>query len=103
MGAIVNTQCDSCDIDRQDFLGSGMFAGGAQLCACTHCRRLIAKRTRVLSDSVAPGEPRCPYCKRLVTPVWPPADSADWSEDEPPVTCPACGGTLSFQMVGVWD
>lgn len=103
MGEIVRTSCDGCDIDRHDFLGAGIYFNGKTLCACYHCQRLIAKRPRLRGAEPPPAELRCPYCRRVVEELPTFADSDDPFEAPPAEKCPRCGGTLTFEVVGVWD
>lgn len=104
MGELVRVTCEACGIDRDDALGCGMLGTCFILCSCTHCKRLVTKRSPA-SMTVSPNEPRplrCPYCKRVLLTLYP---REQLTLDDAAVVgaCPLCSGPLVAQARGLWD
>lgn len=102
MGEMVRVRCDGCDIDRQDFLGWGMNGDSRTLCACIHCRRLVVKNGRWTSQGEEPALLRCPYCKRKLERLFP-RGRAELDGQRALGTCPKCSGSITGELVGIWD
>ena len=53
MGELIHLTCTGCDVDRQDYLGSGMSGQLRTLCACDHCRRVVIDEGKWTSPHMA--------------------------------------------------
>ena len=102
MGEMVRTWCDTCDIDRQDFLGWGMTGTSRTLCSCSRCGRLVVKHGRWDDADGSDKVLRCPYCKRPLMRVFTNAE-ADGALSVEAATCPTCKGQLRTELFGMWD
>lgn len=91
MGEMVRIECEGCGIVEEAAIGLGMLGVGHALVACPTCRAF--EEIPLDRFERAAGALVCPDCSGPAVEVT--------SFGRAP--CPACGGALRVDLVGMWD
>ena len=111
MGDILSIKCESCAVERVDYVGCGMAGACSELLGCTSCRKFVLYTVEVFGPAVDQPRRECPDCRAPLSEVL--TDERDHKmvsydfDGEFSGTsigeCPICNGHLHGGSIGIWD
>ena len=111
MGDILSIKCESCAVERVDYVGCGMAGAYSELLGCTGCRQFVLYTVVVFGAAVDQPLRECPDCVAPLTEVLADASdhktvSYDFDGEFSGASigeCPICKGRLHGGSIGIWD
>jgi len=111
VGEILSIKCESCAVERVDYVGCGMHGACSELLGCTSCRKFVLYTVKGFGPAVDQTLRECPDCGAPLTEVL--TNASDHKQafnyfdreffGDAIGECPICKGRLHGGSIGIWD